>query len=63
MKPPPNSPRGGGCAGWIGCTRSGIGATRFDQALAEAATLVDALPRNGRMLLMTSGRRALLRSD
>ena len=43
-------------------TRSGIGATRFDQALAEAATLVDALPRNGRMLLMTSGRRALLRS-
>jgi hypothetical protein len=43
-------------------TRSGIGATRFDQALAEAATLVDALPRNGRMLVMTSGRRALLRS-
>jgi hypothetical protein len=43
-------------------TRSGIGVTRFDQALAEAARIVDGLPRNGRMLLMTSGRKAQLRS-
>lgn len=43
-------------------TRSGIGKTRFDQALAEAADIVDGLPREGRMLVMTSGRKALLRS-
>ena len=41
-------------------TRSGIGTTRFDQALAEAAAIVDGLPRDGRMLVMTSGRKALL---
>ncbi|MPZ43960.1 MAG: VWA domain-containing protein [Betaproteobacteria bacterium] len=43
-------------------TRSGIGATRFDQALAEAASIMDRLPRNGRMLVMTSGRKAQLRT-
>ncbi len=43
-------------------TRSGIGTTRFDQALAEAAAIVDGLPRDGRMLVMTSGRKALLRT-
>lgn len=43
-------------------TRSGIGITRFDQALAEAAGIVDGLPREGRMLVMTSGRKARLRS-
>jgi von Willebrand factor type A domain/Aerotolerance regulator N-terminal len=43
-------------------TRSGIGKTRFDLALAEAARIVDGLPREGRMLLMTSGRKALLRT-
>ena len=43
-------------------TRSGIGTTRFDQALAEAAGIVDGLPREGRMLVMTSGRKALLRT-
>jgi hypothetical protein len=43
-------------------TRSGIGTTRFGQALAEAVRLVDGLPRNGRALVMTSGRRAQLRS-
>jgi len=43
-------------------TRSGIGTTRFDQALAEANGIVDGLPRDGRMLVMTSGRRALLKS-
>jgi hypothetical protein len=43
-------------------TRSGIGATRFDQALAEATRIVDGLPRNGRMLVMTSGRKAQLRT-
>src|SRR5688572_31752218 len=43
-------------------TRSGLGTTRFDQALAEAARLVDALPRDGRMLVMTSGRQAVLRT-
>lgn len=43
-------------------TRSGIGTTRFDQALAEAADIVDGLPREGRMLVMTSGRKALLRT-
>ncbi|HYN63617.1 MAG TPA: BatA and WFA domain-containing protein [Candidatus Limnocylindrales bacterium] len=42
--------------------RSGFGTTRFDQALAEAADIVDALPRAGRMLVMTSGRKALLRT-
>ena len=41
--------------------RSGAG-TRFDQALAEAAAIVDGLPRDGRMLVMTSGRKALLRT-
>jgi hypothetical protein len=43
-------------------TRSGIGKTRFDLALAEAAAIVDSLPRQGRMLVMTSGRKALLRT-
>ncbi len=43
-------------------TRSGAGTTRFDQALAEAAAIVDGLPRDGRMLVMTSGRRALLKT-
>ena len=43
-------------------TRSGIGTTRFDQALAEASGIVDGLPRDGRMLVMTSGRKALLRT-
>jgi hypothetical protein len=43
-------------------TRAGFGATRFDQALAEAASIVDGLPREGRMLVMTSGRKAVLRS-
>jgi hypothetical protein len=43
-------------------TRADGGGTRFDQALAEAARLVDALPRDGRMLVMTSGRRAVLRT-
>ncbi len=43
-------------------TRSGPGTTRFDQALAEAARLVDALPGDGRMLVMTSGRKAVLRT-
>jgi len=43
-------------------TRSGIGQTRFDQALAEAFSIVDGLPREGRMLVMTSGRKALLRT-
>ena len=43
-------------------TRAGVGKTRFDQALAEAADIVDGLPREGRMLVMTSGRKALLRS-
>jgi Ca-activated chloride channel family protein len=41
--------------------RSGSG-TRFDQALAEAGAIVDGLPRDGRMLVMTSGRKALLRT-
>lgn len=43
-------------------TRSGIGSTRFDQALAEAAAIVDGLPREGRMLVMASGRKAVLRT-
>ncbi len=43
-------------------TRSGIGKTRFDLALAEAAGIVDGLPREGRMLVMTSGHKALLRT-
>ena len=43
-------------------TRSGVGTTRFDQALAEALLLVDRAPRDGRMLLMTSGRKAVLRT-
>ncbi|RPI46264.1 MAG: VWA domain-containing protein [Betaproteobacteria bacterium] len=43
-------------------SRSGIGSTRFDQALAVAASIVDGLPRNGRALVMTSGRKALLRT-
>ncbi|HEY7742334.1 MAG TPA: VWA domain-containing protein [Burkholderiales bacterium] len=43
-------------------TRSGIGRTRFDLALAEASRLVDGLPRDGRMLVMTSGHKALLRT-
>ena len=43
-------------------TRSGIGTTRFDQALAEASGIVNGLPRDGRMLVMTSGRKALLKT-
>lgn len=43
-------------------TRSGIGTTRFDQALAEAGRIVDGMPREGRMLVMTSGRKALFRT-
>ena len=43
-------------------TRSGPGTTRFDQALAEAGRIVDGMPRDGRMLLMTSGRKATLRT-
>ena len=43
-------------------TRSGIGKTRFDLALAKAAEIVDGLPRQGRMLVMTSGRKAVLRT-
>lgn len=43
-------------------TRAGIRTTRFDQALAEAARIVDGLPREGRMLVMTSGRKAILRT-
>lgn len=43
-------------------TRSGPGTTRFDQAVAEAARLVDALPHDGRMLVMASGSKAVLRT-
>ncbi len=43
-------------------TRAGIGTTRFDQALAEAGARIDALPRAARMLVMTSGRKPVLRS-
>ena len=43
-------------------TRAGAGATRFDQALAEAHRIVEGLPREGRMLVMTSGRSAVLKS-
>ena len=43
-------------------TRSGAGKTRFDLALAEASEIVGNLPRDGRMLVMTSGRKALLRT-
>jgi len=43
-------------------TRSGTGTTRFDQALAEADGIVNGLPRDGRMLVMTSGRKALLKT-
>lgn len=43
-------------------TRSGAGKTRFDLALAEASNIVDRLPRDGRMLVMTSGHKALLRT-
>jgi hypothetical protein len=43
-------------------TRSGVGTTRFDQALAEAVAIVDGLPRDGRMLVMTSGHKALLKT-
>ncbi|MGQ0749421.1 MAG: VWA domain-containing protein [Betaproteobacteria bacterium] len=43
-------------------TRAGIRTTRFDQALAEAARIVDGLPREGRMLVMTSGRKAVIRT-
>lgn len=41
-------------------TRSGIGKTRFDLALAQAADIVNGLPREGRMLVITSGRKASL---
>lgn len=43
-------------------TRAGLRTTRFDQALAEAARIVDGLPSDGRMLVMTSGRKAVLRT-
>ena len=43
-------------------TRAGIGRTRFDRALTEASAIVDGMPREGRMLVMTSGRKAVLRS-
>jgi Ca-activated chloride channel homolog len=43
-------------------TRAGLASTRFEQALTEAAGIVDALPRAGRMLVMTSGRKAILRT-
>ena len=43
-------------------SRSGLATTRFDQALAVAQDIVNGLPRDGRMLVMTSGRRALLKS-
>ena len=43
-------------------TRAGIGTTRFDQALAQAQTIVNGLPRGARMLLITSGRKAAIRS-
>lgn len=43
-------------------TRSGLSSTRFDLALAEAGAIVDRMPRGGRMLVMTSARRAVLRS-
>jgi hypothetical protein len=43
-------------------TRAGAGTTRFEQALAEAGAIVDGMPREGRLLLMTSGRRAVLRT-
>jgi len=43
-------------------TRSGNGKSRFDLALEEAAEIVDGLPREGRMLVMTSGRKAVLRT-
>jgi hypothetical protein len=42
--------------------RAGLGRTRFDQALAEADAIVDGMPREGRMLVMTSGRKAQLRT-
>ena len=43
-------------------TRAGSGGTRFDLALAEGGRSIDALPRDGRMLIITSGRHAVLRS-
>jgi hypothetical protein len=43
-------------------TRSDGGKTRFDLALAEAEGIVDGLSREGRMLVMTSGRKAVLRT-
>ena len=43
-------------------TRSGNGKARFDLARAEANDIVDRLPRDGRMLVMTSGRKAILRT-
>jgi hypothetical protein len=43
-------------------TRADVGRTRFDQALAEAANIVNGLPREGRMLVMTSGRKTVLRT-
>ena len=43
-------------------TRSGSGKTRFDLALEQAAGIIDGLPRDGRMLVMTSGRKAVLRT-
>jgi len=43
-------------------TRAGIGKTRFDLALAEAEGIVDGLSQEGRILVMTSGRKAVLRT-
>ena len=39
-----------------------VAPTRFDRAKREAADLIDALAEGGRMLIMTSGRNAVLRS-
>ena len=43
-------------------TRAGIRTTRFDLALAEAGRIVEGLPGDGRMIVMTSGRKAVLRT-
>lgn len=42
--------------------RSGLGSTRFDQARAQAAEILNDLPRDARMLVITSGRKAVIRS-
>lgn len=43
-------------------TRAGMRTNRFDQALAEAHRIVEGLPADGRMIVMTSGRKAVLRT-